>query len=85
MVLIRPHDGDVSGTAALLLALADQEDNDFGPADVQTDTDDGFQFRVPEGLAEVYEKYLKAGASEAAEEDPKPAKRGPGRPKKTEA
>lgn len=96
MALIRPPGGDASGTATLLLAIADLEDNDFSAYDVATDTDDGLQFRVPDALADLYEAALADGPSnaedtvevedeeeEAADEAPAaPVKRGPGRPRK---
>lgn len=79
MVLIRPLDGDQAGTAALLLAIADQEDNDFTAHDVKTDTDDGLQFRVPDGLAELYEREVANAGTDATDEAPKPKR---GRPRK---
>lgn len=74
MATVVPAYNKVSEVARLLIGLADD------PRDVQTNTDDGFVFLVPEAL---YEKYLNA----ITDPDPGPtnaeqAQRRPGRPRK---
>jgi hypothetical protein len=74
MATVSPRIGKEKEVAQMLLALASD------PRDVQTNTDDGFVFVIPE---DVYQLYLDL----TTDPDPGPqagdqAKRRPGRPRK---
>lgn len=59
---IYPGPGDESDVARRLLALTDN------PHEVQTSSDDGLAFRVPEDLAERYHQSLLGSATPPADE-----------------
>ena len=55
------EDQTAGEVAEALLAIADANPDVFSPADVQTQTDNGLEFRVPDGMEELYLEYLKTG------------------------
>lgn len=68
MAVISPHLGKERETAQLLLELASN------PRDVQTRTDGGLVFEVPD---ELYDRYINRATPEVTGK-----RRGPGRPPK---
>lgn len=67
---IYPEPGDEQAVARKLLALADS------PYEVQTSSDDGLSFRVPEALADRYRQFLLGSAApQQAADEPAPAKK----------
>lgn len=82
MTLISPLPEDIGEHAKLLLGLA----NDVNDVQTTTDGQHGTGFVVPEYLYELYLKALRLQAGEDITDAKEitPAKRGPGRPKKTQ-
>lgn len=76
MAVIFPAYGKQGDIARTLLALADD------PADVKTNTDNGFAFLVSE---ELYERYLNSlEPKQATPADVQKEARRPGRPRKSQ-